>query len=78
MNGRSDEGSRPEELFAELCAKQFGPDKAQCLIPEYAFIDIEGRTRYINYVLKTGRINFAFENDGLQWHQPAALSVVDY
>lgn len=78
MNGRTDEGSRPEELFAELFAQQFGPEKAQCLIPEYAFTDIEGQTRYIDYALKTGTISFAFEIDGLQWHHPTALSVMDY
>lgn len=78
MSSRTDEGSRPEELFAELFAQQFGLEKAQCLIPEYAFTDIEGQTRYIDYALKTGTINFAFEIDGLQWHHPAALSVMDY
>jgi superfamily II DNA or RNA helicase len=78
VNGRTDEGSRPEELFAELFAQQFGLEKAQCLIPEYAFTDIEGQTRYIDYALKTGTINFAFEIDGLQWHHPSALSIMDY
>ncbi len=78
MTGRTEEGSRPEEQFVELFAQQFGPEKAQCLIPEYAFADIEGQTRYIDYALKTGTINFAFEIDGLQWHHPAALSVMAY
>jgi superfamily II DNA or RNA helicase len=78
VTGRIDEGSRPEELFAELFAQQFGPEKAQCLIPEYAFTDIEGQNRYIDYALKTGTINFAFEIDGLQWHHPATLSVMAY
>ena len=78
MNGRSNEGSRPEEFFAELFAQQFGPEKAQCLIPEYSFADIQGQTRYIDYALKTGTINFAFEIDGLQWHHPGVLSVCEY
>ena len=78
MSGRIDEGSRPEELFAEIFARQFGPEKAQCLIPEYAFTDIYGQTRHIDYALKTGTFNFAFEIDGLQWHHPAAVSVADY
>lgn len=78
MSSRMEEGSGPEELFAELFARQFGPEKAQCLIPEYAFIDIGGRPRFIDYALKTGTFNFAFEIDGLQWHHPAALSVSEY
>jgi hypothetical protein len=72
--GRTDEGTRPEELFVELFAQQFGPEKAQCLIPEYAFTDIEGQTRYIDYALKTGTSNYAFEIDGLQWHHPESIS----
>jgi len=78
MCNHTEAGSCAEERFVELFVEQFGAEKAQYLIPEYSFIDTDGKGRFIDYALKTNSHNFAFEIDGLQWHHPEAISNYNY
>lgn len=78
VENRKDAGTQPEERFVELFIELFGAEKAQYLIPEYAFVDADGKGRFVDYALKTNTTKVAFEIDGLQWHHPEAISIFDY
>ncbi len=78
MNERAYTSSKPEDLFIELFAQIFGLDKIQFISPEHPFQDIEGRTRFIDFALRTVDYKVAFEIDGLQWHHPGAISIEDF
>ena len=70
FTARAAEASQPEDQFVELFAQVFGIEKTQLLAPEYPVLDIDGRTRYIDFALKSvGRL-IAFEIDGPSHYQP--------
>jgi very-short-patch-repair endonuclease len=78
MNDRALDSSKAEDLFIELFSEVFGLEKLQFVSPEHPVQDIYGKTRYIDFALRTPECNIAFEIDGLQWHHPTAISVADY
>ncbi len=78
MNERSATSTKPEDIFIDLFSQIFGPEKVQYISPEHPFQDIEGRTRFIDFALRTPDYQIAFEIDGLQWHHPNAISINDF
>jgi superfamily II DNA or RNA helicase len=77
-NGFTDDSTAPEDLFVELFVQVFGLECAQALSREFPFSDIYGKKRRIDFALKTKQNKIAFEVDGLAWHHPAEISVLDY
>lgn len=69
LNARAAESSQPEDQFVELFAQVFGIEKTQLLAPEYPVLDIDGRTRYIDFALKSAGRLIAFEIDGPSHYQ---------
>jgi len=70
LTARAAESSQPEDRFVELFAQVFGIEKTQLLAPEYPVLDIDGRTRYIDFALKSASRLIAFEIDGPSHYQP--------
>jgi superfamily II DNA or RNA helicase len=77
-NHRALDSSKAEDLFIELFSEVFGLEKLQFVSPEHPVQDIYGKTRYIDFAIRTAECKIAFEIDGLQWHHPTAISVADY
>jgi len=77
-NGFTDDSSAPEDLFIELFVQVFGLECAQTLNRETPFSDVYGKNRRIDYTLQTKQKKIAFEVDGLAWHHPAKISILDY
>src|SRR5690348_6852443 len=77
-NPRSATSSTPETLFVDLFAEVFGFENVRLLAPEFAFEDIHGRGRFIDFALRTVADRVAFEIDGLTWHVPDAERIAGY
>src|SRR5437764_8025498 len=75
---RSQTSTTPEDLFAELFAQVFGVEHARLLTPQFPVEDIYGRSRYIDFALRTTDERVAFEIDGLTWHVPDSERIADY
>jgi superfamily II DNA or RNA helicase len=67
-----------EERFVELFQDVFGPAAAAKLVPQYGYHDLEGRSRFVDFVLESLLDRFAIEIDGETYHHPAALTHEDY
>jgi superfamily II DNA or RNA helicase len=78
MSERQESSSLPEDLFVELFAQVFGPEKVQLLAHEYPVEDIYGGSRYVDYAIRTPDEKVAFEIDGVTWHMPGAISLNKY
>ena len=70
--------STPEDLFAELFIQVAGPGKATYLVAQYAFDDIDGSSRFVDFALRTIDHPVAFEIDGLTWHVPDVERIGKY
>jgi hypothetical protein len=70
-NERQLTSTTPEDLFTTLFAQVAGLDKVRLLAHEYPVEDIEGRSRFIDFALRTFQEKIAFEVDG-PWHIPDA------
>ena len=70
--------SPAEDLFIDLFADVFGPEKAQYLFVQYPFIDIYGKNRYIDFAIKDLAQRVAIEIDGGRFHDPAIISQEKY
>jgi superfamily II DNA or RNA helicase len=77
-SARTATSSTPEDLFAELFTQVFGIENTRMLVPEFPVDDIYGRSRYVDFALKTIDERVAFEIDGLIWHVPDAARITEY
>ncbi len=66
--------SEAEDLFIDLFAEAFGPEKAQYLYVQYPFQDIYGNPRYIDFVIDSAARRVAIEIDGETYHNPRLVS----
>jgi superfamily II DNA or RNA helicase len=67
-----------EERFVELFQDVFGPAAAAKLVPQYAYQDLEGGSRFIDFALESLLDRYAIEIDGETYHHPAVLEHDDY
>lgn len=70
--------SKAEDKFIELFSEVFGPDKTNKLIIQYPFKDIYGKSRYIDFAVKTDNEKIAIEVDGEIVHNPNEVSNEKY
>lgn len=70
--------SPAEDLFIDLFSDAFGPEKAQYLSPQYSFVDIYGKQRYIDFAIESIAKRVAIEIDGEHYHNPRLVSQDKY
>lgn len=70
--------SPAEDLFIDLFSEAFGPEKTQYLSPQYSFVDIYGKQRYIDFAIESITKRVAIEIDGEQYHNPRLVSQDKY
>jgi len=68
----------PEAMFEDCFLEAFGDNSRMVLHREFAYVDLEGITRYIDYVLFAEAIKFAIELNGEQFHHPVAIGPKRY
>ena len=68
----------PEATFESCFALAFGEKSLYALTREAEYYDYDGKRRFIDYVLKTSKGNFAIELNGEQFHHPAAIKEKRY
>ncbi|HIP63889.1 MAG TPA: DEAD/DEAH box helicase [Deltaproteobacteria bacterium] len=68
----------PEATFEDCFLEAFGDNARMALHREFAYVDLEGVTRYIDYALFAEAIKFAIELNGEQFHHPVAIGPKRY
>jgi superfamily II DNA or RNA helicase len=68
---RAATSSRAEDAFVGLFQEVFGIEKTQLLVHEFPYKDFLGKTRFIDFALKTTEHLIAFEIDGPDHYNPA-------
>ena len=63
----------PEATFEDCFLEAFGDRARMGLHREFAYIDAEGTTRYIDYALFAASAKFAIELNGESFHHPAVI-----
>lgn len=71
-------GSSAEDLFVEVFSEVFGPENTKYLFIQYPFVDIYGKSRFIDFALKCENENIAIEIDGETYHNPNKISDSKY
>ena len=71
---KSVSGSTAEDLFIDLFADTFGPEKAGYLYSQYPFYDIYQNARFADFVLESGATRIAIEIDDEASHNPRLVS----
>ncbi len=69
---------KTEEKFVQIFEDVFGPAAAAHLQTQVSYTDIEGNSRYIDFVLESILERYAIEIDGESYHHPSVLSSDDY
>lgn len=72
------EASPLERDFEEHFAEVYGPDSVRCLWREYGIVDLNGSTRYLDYLVKTGSGDIAVEVNGVTYHHPQRIGPEKY
>ena len=75
---RGASSTAPEDLFVDLFAQAFGPEKALFLSPQHPVTDIYGTSRFVDLALRARGEKIAFEIDGLPWHVPEVVTAEKY
>ncbi len=70
--------SEAENRFVDLFTQVFGIQNTGHLALGFPVKDIDGRTRFIDYAIRTLDERIAFEIDGLVWHVPDAERIAKY
>ncbi len=70
--------SEAENRFVDLFTQVFGIQNTCHLALGFPVKDIDGRTRFIDYAIRTLDERIAFEIDGLVWHVPDAERIAKY
>jgi superfamily II DNA or RNA helicase/SOS-response transcriptional repressor LexA len=68
----------PEATFEDCFLEAFGDNARMALHREFAYVDLEGITRYIDYALFGELLKFAIELNGEQFHHPVAIGPKRY
>jgi very-short-patch-repair endonuclease len=68
----------PEDLFTDLFAQVFGPEKTLFLSPQHPVTDIYRGSRFVDLALRARGEKIAFEIDGLPWHVPEVVPAEKY
>ncbi len=68
----------PEATFEECFSLAFGEKNLYALTRESRYYDFDGKRRYIDYVLKTTKQNYAIELNGEAFHHPAVIKEKRY
>ncbi len=68
----------PEAAFEECFLEAFGASAGIALHREFAYIDLAGTTRYIDYALFAKNGKFAIELNGESFHHPVATGPARY
>ena len=68
----------PEAAFEDCFLEAFGDRARMALHREFAYIDLEGVTRYIDYALFGQKEKFAIELNGESFHHPAIIGPARY
>jgi superfamily II DNA or RNA helicase len=70
--------TRPEARFEEMFARAFGESALHALRREQAFSDFNGKSRFIDYSLRTRRGRIAIELNGETFHHPRCIGIDRY
>ncbi|WP_421133122.1 DEAD/DEAH box helicase [Alteromonas sp. A079] len=70
--------TRPEYNFESLFEQVYGSKYLHALEREYQYVDLLGRGRYVDYVLKTINGEIAIELNGESFHHPLHISQSRY
>jgi superfamily II DNA or RNA helicase/phage repressor protein C with HTH and peptisase S24 domain len=65
--------TQPEATFEDCFLEAFGDQARMGLHREFAYVDLEGTTRYIDYALFAESAKFAIELNGESFHHPVAI-----
>jgi superfamily II DNA or RNA helicase/phage repressor protein C with HTH and peptisase S24 domain len=65
--------SRPEEVFEDTFISAFGEHHRDSLHREFPYFDLEGKRRFVDYVLFSRKGNFAIELNGESFHHPVVI-----
>lgn len=68
----------PEATFEDCFLEAFGDRARMGLHREFAYIDMEGTTRFIDYALFAASAKFAIELNGESFHHPAVIGPEKY
>jgi len=77
-NDREATSTASADLFTELFAQVFGPEKTLFLSPQHPVTDIYGGSRFVDLALRARGEKIAFEIDGLPWHVPEVIPAQKY
>jgi superfamily II DNA or RNA helicase len=68
----------PEATFEDCFFEAFGDKARMALHREFAYVDLNGTTRYIDYALFSENCKFAIELNGESFHHPAVIGAKKY
>lgn len=68
----------PEAIFEDCFLEAFGAKAGVALHREFAYVDLEGKTRYIDYALFGQDGKFAIELNGENFHHPVVIGSKRY
>ncbi|GFD79738.1 hypothetical protein KUL118_26000 [Tenacibaculum sp. KUL118] len=66
--------TKPEYNFESLFEQVYGSKYLYALTREYQYIDLLGKSRYVDYILKTQSGDIAIELNGEAFHHPLVIS----
>ncbi|MDO4623339.1 MAG: DEAD/DEAH box helicase [Eubacteriales bacterium] len=80
QNDRADlaDASPLEMKFENLFMDVYGADGSKYLWKEYGVTDLNGRTKYLDYYLKTDDGEYAIEENGVSYHHPQLIGLQRY
>jgi superfamily II DNA or RNA helicase len=70
--------SVPEAYFEQAFSDVYGRDKLNMIYREYPILDINGSTRWIDYVIFSNNGMVAIEKNGVRYHHPLIIGVKRY
>ena len=70
--------SVPEAYFEQVFSDVYGRDKLNMIYREYPILDINGSTRWIDYVIFSNNGMVAIEKNGVRYHHPLIIGVKRY
>jgi len=65
--------TKPEYNFESLFEQVYGSKYLYALIREYQYVDLLGKSRYVDYILKTQSGDIAIELNGEAFHHPLVI-----
>ena len=70
--------TRPEYNFESLFEQVYGSQYLHALEREHQYVDLVGKSRYVDYLLKTTNAKIAIELNGEAFHHPLVISRKKY